>query len=338
MKINPNFDEGIVNLPAQCVNAVCGAGECELRVLILAMADCRSFDVKQAAKKLGINEDAVISALEFWKSCGALKFRSPSKKDTDADKPAEGQAAASVGAEPDGGDENMPDRPKRGIRSAAQLPKYTSGQITSLVDGDSEMRMMIDYCQQSLGKMFNTAEVEILVGLADFLTLDKKYVMLLVSYCAKNGKKSLRYIEKLAIDLFDKGVMTYPELEEHLRYMELAGQSEQSMRKLFGIGRRALTKKETDAFLVWCGKYEYPMSIIERAYEITVDNTGGVSIPYTGAILERWYTSGYKTTEDIDRATEEYRHNKENATVGKGSGSFDTDDFFEAALKRSYGE
>ena len=45
-----------------------------------------------------------------------------------------------------------------------------------------------------------------------------------------------------------------------------------------------------------------PYELIEKAYEITVENTGGASIPYCNAVLEKWYQSGYTTLEQVTEA------------------------------------
>ena len=84
----------------------------------------------------------------------------------------------------------------------------------------------------------------------------------------------------------------------------------------------------------WVMTMRYEKDILRRAYEITVDNTGKPSLPYANAILENWYQAGLKSIEEIDAAMEDYKKAHE-STLDNG-GSFNTDDFFEAALRRSY--
>lgn len=224
----------------------------------------------------------------------------------------------------------------RPIARAAQLPHYTSEQVTNYVNTHAEVGELLVSCQQYMGKLFNIAEVEIVVGLLDYLHLDSNYILLLFSHCQKMEKKSLRYIEKLAIGLFDDGIMDYEELDAHLQAIEDTSKIEKQLRRLFGAGRRSLTAKEKDAFGRWAGKWKMPYELIEKAYEITVENTGGASLPYCNAVLEKWYQSGYTTLEQVTNAITQYRHDRDNAQDKKGS--FETDDFFEAALRRSYGE
>ena len=83
------------------------------------------------------------------------------------------------------------------------------------------------------------------------------------------------------------------------------------------------------------GSYS-PEEIVRRAYELNVHANNDPTIPYTGAILERWYEAGLRTPEEIDAeiAAEAERRRG----PGEGMGSFDTDDYFAAALQRSFQE
>jgi DnaD/phage-associated family protein len=102
---------------------------------------------------------------------------------------------------------------------------------------------------------------------------------------------------------------------------------------MFGIASRALTAKEKGMIERWVCQMQYGDDVLQLAYETTVNAINKASIPYANTILERWYADGYRTIEDVERALAEYRRKK-----AEGSGSFDVDDFFEAALQRTYGE
>ena len=78
------------------------------------------------------------------------------------------------------------------------------------------------------------------------------------------------------------------------------------------------------------------------AYEHAVDNTGKASVKYMHSILANWNKDGIRTPEDVRAADESHK-----AAVGaegkKGkknppTGSFDTDDFFAAAVRRNFGD
>lgn len=69
---------------------------------------------------------------------------------------------------------------------------------------------------------------------------------------------------------------------------------------------------------------------------------------YTDGVLKRWQAEGLTTPEAVAASDERWRQAHENGlreaangkpagkSENKKGGSFDVDDFFEAALKRSY--
>ena len=101
------------------------------------------------------------------------------------------------------------------------------------------------------------------------------------------------------------------------------------------------------------GEFSMPFAWIDRelflhvasagsSYEVTVNATGEASMPYANSVLESWINSGFSTLDEIKKSEEEYK--KSAKPKGKkqqespAESSFATDDFFEAALRRSYGD
>lgn len=321
MKIKPIIEGPCVIVPAAPVlDKLSDAGGTRLKVLIYILAN-PEFDKDTAMEELNITEKSFNNAIEYWVKAGAILCEGYEKK---AAKKEEKKDDTQITVS----------RPKA-VARASQLPRYSSEEVSDFVE-KNDIADLLTICQQHMGKMFNIAEIETVVALLDYLKLEPEYIMLLFAHCEKMNKKSLRYVEKLAIGLFDDGILGYEELDSHLRAIEAASEMSAPLRKLFGIGKRALVKKEKEAFANWIGNWNMPLAVIERAYEITVENTGGASIAYCNAVLERWYASGYKTIEEVNSAMEEYRHDKKGAKDTEGS--FETDDFFEAALLRSYGD
>ena len=82
----------------------------------------------------------------------------------------------------------------------------------------------------------------------------------------------------------------------------------------------------------WSEKFSFSRDMIKAAYEISVSRTNEPNMKYANGILENWYAAGYKTPEDVAAAEADRTKNKDNIQTS----SFVTDDFYEAALKRSY--
>lgn len=223
-------------------------------------------------------------------------------------------------------------KPAVKLRREDELPKYTSDQLADILEERRETAMLIDECQNIMGKVFNVKEINVVIGLLDYLELDCEYIMMLFAYCVSIGKKTLHYAEKTAFALYDSGITTGAQLSEELKRRENSSAVEGKIRAMFGIGERAFTSKEKKFISSWINDMEYSVEIIQKAYEVTADATGKGSFAYANAVLERWNAEGLRTVEAIEAS---YANKGEEAPT---TGSFDTDSFFEAAVRRSLGE
>jgi DnaD/phage-associated family protein len=216
------------------------------------------------------------------------------------------------------------------------LPNYTTEELATLLEGRRELSALIDECSQVFGKIFNTHEVSRLLGLVDYLNLSGEYLLLLLAHCVKIGKKSLRYVESVAIALYDDGVTDVGALQQCLKMREQREEAEGKIRAMFGISNRSLTTKERKMIDAWLFEHKVDLEVIRLAYERTVDAIGKASVPYANSIVERWASEKLLTAEAI-LAAEAEREKQSAVTVTPGN-SFDTHDFFDAALQRSFGE
>ena len=121
------------------------------------------------------------------------------------------------------------------------------------------------------------------------------------------------------------------DLEEELKRREASADAETKIRSLFGVGERAFTTKEKRFISVWINDMSFSIEIIEKAYEVTADATGKGSFAYANSVLERWNAAGLRTLDQIEASY------KKSGSESPATGSFDTDSFFEAAVRRSLG-
>jgi DnaD/phage-associated family protein len=188
--------------------------------------------------------------------------------------------------------------------------------------------------------------VNILVGMLDYLGMSEECVLLLLAHCKRIGKVNLRAIEKYAYPLVERGITSSEALEEEIRTVEALRSFEGQIRTMFGMKSRALTSREDKMLRAWVS-FGYDEAIVRRAYELTVQATGDASLPYANSILERWHSEGLSSAEEIDRSIAEEAEKRILQKGAKGAkagaenalgNSFDTDDYFEAALRRSFRE
>ena len=336
MKIIPVYENQVFVVPQDKVcRRLSTATREELAVLLSVLAD-PVFTPSDRASALNLTEKTFLDALAVWQRCGVLSIAEVGDApvpDVPEKKPEETAKETVITTDKR--------TVKKAVHARRELPHYAMADAADYLERHEEMRSLVDCCQNISGDMFSTAETEIVIGMHDYLALSPEYIMLLFAHAKKLGKRSVRYVETLAIRFFDEGVTGYRELEERLQTIEKVSSAEQYIRKLFGLSSRALIAKEKAMVEKWILTMQYDQSVIEKAYEVTVSNTGKASISYANAVLENWYKAGLGTLAEVEASIAEYQKNKEAEKPGeqKPEGtSFDTDDFFAAALRRSYGD
>ena len=324
MIVNINYGNKVTVLPNLSEETLKAATATDLKVLLaVAPFSGQDADLKALSEKLGIELREFVTSLGFWQKSGAL---------TASDK-----ADATVEEKPieENKEEESGKAKKKILRKSDEIPRYTTDELSVILESRSETSHLIDECQQVFGKMFNPHEINILLGLVDYLDLGWDYVLDLLEFCAKQGKHSMNYVERTAFSFVESGIDNRDALKIKIAELEALKTNENFVRKLFGMKSRALTAKEKKCIAQWFGKFGYGEEEVSRAYELTVSATNDPSVPYTNAILERWFGEGLKNIEEIEKAITERAAARESE---HSEGSFDTDDFFEAALKRSYGQ
>lgn len=313
------------NDPLLAISALPGTAELreasaeDLRVLLCLL--CGETDSTAIARSAGCSLARVRGALAFWQGCGVL---------------CEGEAPASA--------------PKKApLRSARELAPKTEAEDAEYIE-KRDMSALIDECQRIMGRLFNPTEIGIVVGLSEQLGLEDAYILTLLSFCVSRNKMTLRYAERTAFGLFDAGIDTAAALEDYIRRLEASSTMEGKIRKLFGIGERALSQNEQACFMRWVCDFGYDMDVIGLAYDITVDTRQRALVKYADSILSRWHGAGCRTMAQVQAllAREQASRIYEKTTpktsakaaprISEDGGSFNTDDFFAKALERSYGK
>ncbi len=221
------------------------------------------------------------------------------------------------------------DSPKKKMSNASLIQSYDGELIAEALEKNSEFKFVAEVAAECLGKAnLNRNDLNSLYNLFDYVGLDAKFISGVIHYCSSKGKNSMQYIMKTALSMADSGIDTYDDLEKYLKQKEEANSEISKFKSLCGFGNRALSSKEEKFFCRWFEEMRYSFEIAKLAYEITVDKTHEVNFNYMGKIMENWFASGYKTVDDIKNGSKK--------TVEKGiPDSFNVDDFFAAALKKS---
>ena len=178
--------------------------------------------------------------------------------------------------------------------------QYDNEEIADAMDGDGGFRGIVSFSSDKLEKQLNRNDLNTLYALYDYYGMAPDLICGIVEYCVSVGKRNLSYIFNTALSMQADGIGSYEELEGHLKAKRTADGKSGRFRKLCGIGNRELTSKERTYTDRWFGEMRLSFDLVKHAYEITVNNTGEVALPYMSKILEKWHAKGIKTVEDAN--------------------------------------
>ncbi len=340
MKYNFLFGKSAFCLPGSALDVACKASQNDLRVL-LALGSGRFADEAQIAKFLDVSSSSVIRSLEFWRGAGVVDVPEENGErqfyDTSEFSIPSGVVNAAVQAPMQKTAPTPAPAKKSTPVPNVERDSYTSDEIDRICAEKENVPLLIDACQAILEKTFTKTEISSLIYLSDHLRLDDEYIMMLCTYCKARDKASVRYVEKVAITLYDSGVVSVPELDKYMKRESKKNDAESKIRKLFGLGERTLTPKERDYIGKWVVEWELPFELIEKAYEamMSVGTVDKPSFAYENGILEKWREAGIKTPEDVDAMNAKGK--KAPKKIANKETSFDLDEFFELAVKRGAG-
>lgn len=352
MRIELELSESAFSVPTTAMKRLRQASGTALRLLLVLASDAavrENFEAEadRVAELLRCDRAQLDAALAFWCGAGVAELIEADESDDGNASAAEADAAPTFDAETTAETAKSASeavtnvtvaRPQRGARllSAAELPEYTTDELNRLLESNVGSVAMIDEAQRCIGRMFNPREVAVLVGLKGYLELSDDYIYILLEHCARMGKTSMRYVEKTAVGMYDEGIHDAETLRERLAEKELYSSFEGRFKAMVGGRGRRLTAKESRFVNRWCLEMKYEFEMIELAYDITVDRCHEYNPAYMNGVLERWYAAGIMTPEAVKADAEAHAGASRG---GKQDGaSFNTEDFFEAALKRSYSD
>ena len=327
MKYKLNFGSEVVVLPRSALKYAKDASRVRLAALLSVAAD-PAMSAKKRSESLALTEGELAEAISYWLALGVIAEDSPQTQNTEKN----GVRRTS---------ETTRAKKERPTALENDAPRLSVPELTDAAREDENARLLED-CQQKMGRVFSAAEADRVVTIRSYLGVTTDFVTLLCDKLKKEGRLNLRTLEKTAIALNDAGIDDTAALVGYFDRREAARSLESKVRSLYGFGRRALTPPERKFIEKWA-EYEIGGDLLEYAYELTVKNTGNASMNYTNAIIDAWHSAGIASVDEAKAHEEKFRAKTPSRSRGKRSAeqsasSFDTDNFFEEALRRSFGD
>ena len=310
--------------------------------------------ISRIADAFNNTEKDVVRALKYWQRKGllkltfdednaltALRIASLTDDGTDASQPVSQKLTLNVTDAPVPGQPGINEKHRR-TGSSVESPEilvpfpeeaaeqdeqvisapsgsteYSKEQIREFSDQE-EVKELLFIVHKYLGRPLSGQDTNTILYLYDTLKFPVELIEYLFEYCVSNGHKSIRYIEKTALNWDSAGIHN---VRAAKTMQNLYSDDCYRVMNAYGIGNRRPTKQESDYVSKWILSYGFDINIIVTACIRTVDQLHQPNFEYTDAILKNWRSNGVSSLEDIKQLDERFEQSARKAQRRKKSGA-----------------
>lgn len=296
------------------------ASPLQLKIILFLLRNSQNtYTYEQLAELFSAHPDDVKDSVQFWVQRGVIchsqgEFK-PKKSASEAQtvEPVVSQEKVEVKTE----------EKSRIRRTQTRLTKPDIISSAQRVSADLELQHLLAEVEAALSKPLSCGDTSTIVMLYDTCGLPVEVIAMLVHYCVSIDKANMRTIEKIGVEWADAGVNTLEAADVRISQIKQSSANWNTVKSVFGLKNAGSpTKKQLEYADKWVGEWHFPTEMLRQAYEICVDQTGDLSMPYINKILKRWQSAGVFRLEDIDKLENKKPTKKSN----KSNASYDIND------------
>ncbi len=161
-----------------------------------------------------------------------------------------------------------------------------------------EVKELIFYAEQVMGKTLSSTEVNHILYFFDELHFSTDLIEYLIEYCVSKGKRSIRYIRCVALSWAQQGISTVSEAKKDT---DLYHKDYYTILNAFGIKGRGPAHAEIELMSRWIYDFGFSTEVILEACRRTINRTHTPNFQYTDKILEEWKELGVHRLSDIGK-------------------------------------
>lgn len=246
----------------------------------LMYADTDEMSNSLIARHLGITEEDVLMAWNYWEECGVIKKRYSDPHD---------KFHYTVEFL------NL----KQRIYGVAQEQEAQNADDTvySGEMDDDEFRELVTYVEDTAGRMLEGREAESLLSWIYEDGLEPDLVKFAYRYCVEKRKQSrFAYISAVVREWKKEGIFTFKDAEKYLDDTELRRNQYKRIMQALGFYRNP-TEAEQNMIDKWFDDMGFSMEKVLEACSRTT-GIGNPNFNYLNGILTNWYADSEKSAPD----------------------------------------
>lgn len=267
--------------------------------LLYCFKSNKALSVQSLADLFQCTENDIRRALKYWETKGLLVITENELQEitslTLTDEPVTAPVISTEVISPS-------------VNSVPAPQKHSySAEETKAFKERSEIRQLLFVCEQYIGKQLTRTDLETILYFYDQLHFSADLIEYLVDYSVSKNKRSLRYMEAVALEWHKKGIKTVEEAKLDSKpfsrecYLVL---------KALGINNHDPLPNEISYVNRWMQEYGFTIDIILEACNRTIMQIHTPKFEYVDGILKSWRSSGVHHLSDIERLTKEHKERK----------------------------
>lgn len=254
-------------------------------------------NVSEIADKFNHTEKDVVRALKYWENVHLISLnydenneisgvvlRDLTKTDTGVVKTAPTQ------------DAQKEDITMISMDYTREKENYSLDDIKKL-QSNPEVTLLLNISAQYFGRPLSPTEIRSILFIYDRLAFSLELTDFLIEYCLDKGKKSIHYIDQVAINWYEAGIKTAAAAKEFTKDIK-ADRTAYNIMKFLGKSSEP-SLQELEYIRKWTKTYSFSMPIIEEACSRTVLATDKNRFQYADSILKSWSSKNVKSKSDI---------------------------------------
>jgi len=265
------------------------------------------------AKELDLLESDVLRGLRYWEKEGLISLIQEDDSFDIIFLPVGGEAIKDVVKYES--EKIEPEKAKTSVQMGVirpfkleTCPQYSVQELELYQSNSEEICRLFAAGEKSLGRLLNYHELSTLFGFYDWLRLPVEVIEALLAYCAENGHRNMRYMEKAALDWAERGIDSQ---EKAQGYITTYNKDYREIMKAVGQSTRNPSKKETEYMDKWLNELGLSMELILEACDKTIMQVGKPQFSYTDKILSSWHKQGISTITEVEDAEKKFYSNKD---------------------------
>ncbi|SHI04386.1 DnaD and phage-associated domain-containing protein [Butyrivibrio fibrisolvens DSM 3071] len=162
---------------------------------------------------------------------------------------------------------------------------------------EKENQQLVFLAEQYFGRTLSPADIQKIFYIHNDLEFSMDLMDYLMQYCAEQGKKDFRYMEKVAENWAEAGIKTTRQAKARARKYN---KNVYTVMKELGFDN---TPAPAEAAYIerWFNEYGFSLEIVIEACSRTVLSTQKNRLQYAEGILKSWHESNVSSQEDITK-------------------------------------